>query len=120
MFLATFSRARSLVVFLLRARHYILYRFFHHFSFIFEIKKQASFFLSFLDLNHKFILVFVTNFPFSQEMKFELGQTSKMGLEFDQSEYLVEVLMRVLSNRMQNRITQPCDKVLKLSWLFLF
>ena len=37
-----------------------------------------------------------------------------MGLEFDQSEYLVKVLLWVRSNRMQNKITQPCDEVLKI------
>ena len=42
-------------------------------------------------------------------MKFKLGQISKMGLEFDQSEYIVKVLLWVRSNRMQNKITQPCD-----------
>ena len=56
----------------------------------------------------------MSNFPFNQEMKFEVGQTSKMGLEFDQSEYLVKVLLWVRSNRMQNKITQPCDEVLKI------
>ena len=42
-------------------------------------------------------------------MKFKLGKISKMGLEFDQSEYIVKVLLWVRSNRMQNIITQPWD-----------